>query len=86
MFSTSLSIASEMNFRAADSCKKLPGEVVRVYRTKEFRLDKVHISVHILRRVAAGISSSLCIKVKRHSFGQFHSLTYINRWCWLLHK
>ena len=44
----------------------------------------VHISVHVLRRVAAGISSSLCIK--RHSFGQFHSLTYINRWCWLLHK
>ena len=44
----------------------------------------VHISVHVLRRVAAGISSSLCIK--HHSFGQFHSLTYINRWCWLLHK
>ena len=44
----------------------------------------VHISVHVLRRVAAGISSSLCIK--RHSFGQFHSLTYINRWCWLLHN
>ena len=44
----------------------------------------VHISVYVLRRVAAGISSSLCIK--RHSFGQFHSLTYINRWCWLLHK
>ena len=30
------------------------------------------------------ISSSLCIK--RHSFGQFQSLTYTNRWCWLLHK
>ena len=31
----------------------------------------VHISIHVLRRVAARISSSLCIKFKRHSFGQF---------------
>ena len=43
----------------------------------------VHISVNVLRRVAAKISSPHCNK--RYHLAIFKSLTYTNHWCWL-HK